>query len=103
MKLVASVSLIALALAGCATTGAPAAPMAVVNLPTAPAAQALTAEDARAFLAAVEKDLFDYTVESSQVNWVNATYITEDTDALAAMSSGGSKKPIKGMLRRSTP
>ena len=42
---------------------------------TAPTA-APTAADADAFIASVEKDLFDYTVEASQVNWVNSTYIT---------------------------
>ena len=43
---------------------------------TAAPAATPTAADADAFIAAVEKDLFDYTVEASQVNWVNATYIT---------------------------
>jgi peptidyl-dipeptidase A len=40
--------------------------------------------EAEAFLARVEKDLFDFSVEGGRVAWVNNTYITDDTDALAA-------------------
>ena len=58
-----------------------------------------TAADADAFIAGVEKDLFDYTVEGSQVNWVNATYITEDTDAMAArINAVGTEKSVKYAL-----
>ena len=58
-----------------------------------------TPADADAFIAAVEKDLFDYTVEGSQVNWVNATYITEDTDAMAArINAIGTEKSVKYAL-----
>ena len=58
-----------------------------------------TAADADAFIAAVEKDLFDYTVEASQVNWVNATYITDDTDAMAArINAIGTEKSVKYAL-----
>ncbi|MDQ3075359.1 MAG: M2 family metallopeptidase, partial [Pseudomonadota bacterium] len=90
-------------MAGCATVPPPV--MAV----EAPAAEAmagepvvaaqLTPEAADAFIAAAEKDLFDYSVESSQVNWVNATYITEDTDAMAArINSIGTEKSVKYAL-----
>ena len=65
---------------------------------SAPAA-APTAADAEAFIAAAEKDLFDYTVEASQVNWVNSTYITEDTDAMAArINAVGTEKSVKYAL-----
>ncbi|WP_447764873.1 M2 family metallopeptidase [Sphingopyxis panaciterrae] len=67
----------------------------------APAAKTAkpTAADADAFIAAAEKDLFDYTVEGSQVNWVNATYITEDTDAMAArINAVGTEKSVKYAL-----
>lgn len=58
-----------------------------------------TAADADAFVAAAEKDLFDYTVEASQVNWVNATYITDDTDAMAArINAVGTEKAVKYAL-----
>ncbi|WP_188237651.1 M2 family metallopeptidase [Sphingopyxis sp. LK2115] len=64
----------------------------------APAA-APTAADAEAFIAAAEKDLFDYSVEASQVNWVNATYLTEDTDAMAArINAVGTEKAVKYAL-----
>jgi len=58
-----------------------------------------TAADADAFIAAVEKDLFDYTVEASQVNWVNSTYLTEDTDAMASrINAVGTEKSVKYAL-----
>lgn len=51
----------------------------------APAAMAApTVADAEAFLAKAEKDLFDFSVEGAKVAWINSTYITDDTDALAA-------------------
>ena len=64
----------------------------------APAA-APTVADAEAFIVAAEKDLFDYTVEASQVNWVNSTYLTEDTDAMAArINAVGTEKAVKYAL-----
>ena len=54
-----------------------------------------TPEGAAAFVAAAEKDLFAYSVEASQVNWVNSTYITEDTDAMAArINAVGTEKTV---------
>lgn len=82
-----SVSLAALAVAGCSTT--PPAQLAS-TAPTEAAAPAasteypLTPEGARAFIAAVEKDLFDLSVIGGRAAWVNSTYINDDTDALAA-------------------
>lgn len=68
------------------------------DAPAVPTA-APTAADADAFVAAAEKDLFDYTVEASQVNWVNATYITDDTDAMAArINAVGTEKAVKYAL-----
>lgn len=49
----------------------------------APAAAQTTAE-ADAFVASAEKELGDYIVFSSQVQWINNTYLTDDTDAVAA-------------------
>ena len=84
MKFAASVSLAALALASCATVPPADAPLA----PRAPrgieAEQARTPEGAREFIAMVEKDLFDLSVIGSRAGWVNATYLNDDTDALAA-------------------
>ena len=63
------------------------------------ATAAPTAADADAFIASVEKDLFDYTVEASQVNWVNSTYLTEDTDAMASrINAVGTEKSVKYAL-----
>ncbi|QDP18744.1 M2 family metallopeptidase [Sphingomonas xanthus] len=96
-KLAASVSFVALALAGCNTTAAQ--PVASAPVAEEAPAPALTPAAADAFIAAVEKDLFDYSVESGQVNWVNATYITEDTDAMAArINALGTEKSVKYAL-----
>jgi peptidyl-dipeptidase A len=85
MKLAASVSLTALALAACAITAAPPPPAPVVaEAPPAAvaAAPALTPEGAREFVAAAEKDLEGVSLIGSRAAWVNATYITDDTDML---------------------
>ena len=85
MKFSASVSLLAVALAGCAATDtAPATPIttrAASSLAAAPE-RTRTAEGAREFVAAAEKDLFDLGLIGARAAWVNATYITDDTDAL---------------------
>ena len=92
MKAMISTLSLALSLA----VAAPA--LAQSTLEATPAA-APTAADADAFIASVEKDLFGYTVEASQVNWVNATYITEDTDAMAArINAVGTEKSVKYAL-----
>jgi peptidyl-dipeptidase A len=92
MKAIISTLALALSLAAAAPAFAQAAPTA------APAA-APTAADADAFIAAAEKDLFDYTVEASQVNWVNSTYLTEDTDAMASrINAIGTEKSVKYAL-----
>jgi peptidyl-dipeptidase A len=43
-----------------------------------------TVADAEAFIASAEKTLLDFSIDASRVQWINATFITEDTDALAA-------------------
>jgi peptidyl-dipeptidase A len=103
-KLAASVSLVALALVGCANTPpaqmAADAPSAAVDTPSTAAATAgeypATPEGARAFIASVEKDLFDLSVIGGRAAWVNATYINDDTDALAAyFGTIGTEKGVK--------
>ena len=80
------------------------APSPVLAQEAAPAAAeapaaAPTAADADVFIAAAEKDLFDYSVEASQVNWVNYNFITEDTDAMAArINAVGTEKSVKYAL-----
>ena len=43
-----------------------------------------TVTDAKAFLDAAESKLLVLSVESSRADWVNKTYITDDTETLAA-------------------
>lgn len=89
---VAALSLGLMAIPAAAQTTAPSANPAATSsdLPFA-----LTPEGAVQFVAAAEKDLFDYSVEASQVNWVNSTYITEDTDAMAArINAVGTEKSV---------
>ncbi|THD36519.1 MAG: peptidase M2 family protein [Sphingomonas sp.] len=81
---VASSLAIALVLSGAvALAGKPAAPTSA------------TAADADKFVADAEKTLADASVEGNQIGWVNATYITDDTDALAAQI--GAKLTLLGV------
>ena len=90
---------LALCLAACATASADtsdtsAAPTAASEAPASAAAPTL--EDARAFVARAEKDLAEFAVINSRAQWVNATYITDDTDALAAyFGTIGTEKSVK--------
>ncbi|HEX8527760.1 MAG TPA: hypothetical protein VF689_12400, partial [Allosphingosinicella sp.] len=43
-----------------------------------------TAAEADTFVARAERELGELSVIGSRAQWVNATYVTEDTDALAA-------------------
>ena len=43
-----------------------------------------TAADADKFVAGAEKELGDFSIYNAQVSWINNTYITDDTDAVAA-------------------
>ena len=102
-RLALSVSLSALALAGCATTAPPpmvaAAEAPPLAAPVEAAARPMTAADADAFVAAAEKDLFDYSLEANRINWENATNITDATDAAAAkINAIGTEKTVKYAL-----
>jgi len=56
-----------------------------VSQTTAPAAQAApSAAEAQAFIDRVQKEYTEFNLVASRVAWINATYITDDTDALAA-------------------
>ena len=60
---------------------APVAPVqGAAQGPAAP-----TAAAADAFVAAAEKELFDFSIDAQRVAWINNTYITDDTDAIAAV------------------
>ncbi|HEX8668269.1 MAG TPA: M2 family metallopeptidase, partial [Allosphingosinicella sp.] len=89
MKAAVSAFALAISLAACAAaTGdtetatasdAPAAPAA------APAAEAApTPAEAAAFVQRAEKELAELSVVAARADWVNQTYITDDTEALAA-------------------
>jgi len=98
MKALASVALLALA-AGLAAPAAAQQTAAPTEAAAAAAAYPMTPQGAADFVAAVEKDLFDYSVEASQVYWVNATYITPDTDAMAArIGALGTEKSVRYAL-----
>ncbi|HEX8365801.1 MAG TPA: M2 family metallopeptidase [Allosphingosinicella sp.] len=88
-----TVSLFALAAAtalaaGCTTASADqqqaAPPAPAEQTPPAAAVAQPTAADADAFVARAERELAEFSVIGNRAQWVNATYITEDTDALAA-------------------
>ena len=57
---------------------------ALVSAPAMAQNAAPSSADAEAFIAKAEKDLFDFSIEGGRVAWINSTYITDDTDALAA-------------------
>jgi peptidyl-dipeptidase A len=95
MKALASVALLALA-AGLAT---PAVAQTPAPATAAAPAYPMTPQGAADFVAAVEKDLFDFSIESARIQWVNATYITDDTDALAARYGAiGTEKSVQYAL-----
>jgi peptidyl-dipeptidase A len=52
-----------------------------------PVPRRATAAEARAFVEKAEARLNDLAVESSRADWVKATYITDDTEALSALAS----------------
>ncbi|MGZ8997342.1 MAG: M2 family metallopeptidase, partial [Allosphingosinicella sp.] len=88
MKATVSALTLAICLAACSTASADTAEIAAPAAEPAAAPEsreaAPTAADAVAFVARAEKQLSEYSVVNSRAQWVNATYITEDTDALAA-------------------
>ncbi|MES2046641.1 MAG: M2 family metallopeptidase [Pseudomonadota bacterium] len=77
IRLTTSLAALAMALA--------VAPASAQTAPAAPA-KALTARDADAFVASAEAQLAPLSVDVNRISWVNATFITDDTDALAAQA-----------------
>jgi peptidyl-dipeptidase A len=74
---------IGLAGVGAATATAAAQSGARAPVATQKAARP-TAAEARAFVERAERELGEFSVINARAQWVNATYITQDTDALAA-------------------
>ncbi|WP_374411552.1 M2 family metallopeptidase [Novosphingobium colocasiae] len=84
-------SLIALAAGLAAASTAPAfAQDTAAAAPAAPAAASYPATPAGAaqYVAAVEADFAKSSIEVNRANWINYTYINEDTDALSAKANG---------------
>ncbi|OYX37001.1 MULTISPECIES: M2 family metallopeptidase [unclassified Sphingomonas] len=78
----------ALALAAALITAPAIAQQAEPTVPTAAAADA--------FIADAEKQLADFSLDANRTQWINATYITDDTDALAAKSNAqGTELSVK--------
>ncbi len=78
----------ALALAAALVTVPAIAQQAVPTVPTAAAADG--------FIADAEKQLAEFSLDANRTQWVNATYITDDTDALAAKSNAqGTELSVK--------
>jgi peptidyl-dipeptidase A len=72
---------------------------ASISVPALAQTGAPTVAEAEAFIAAAEKDLFAFSVEGGRVAWINSTYITDDTDALAARyGEVGTEKSVKYAL-----
>ncbi len=82
----AAIAPLALGLAACSTTYAETPASApVAQQDDGEASQyPMTPEGAAQWVAMVEADLFDHSVEAARIDWINATYITHDTNQLAA-------------------
>jgi peptidyl-dipeptidase A len=56
----------------------------------------VTAADADAFVANAEKQMGEYSLLNGRVQWINNTYITDDTDAVAAeIGARGTEMAVK--------
>jgi peptidyl-dipeptidase A len=71
---------VALVLLACASSGC-------ARSSSSPAAGGASSADAQTFLATVNETLLRLGIESAQAGWVQQTYITDDTEALAARAS----------------
>ena len=74
----------ALALAALIVVGSPADAKKPKKDATSTQPAAPTAADADKFVADAERELFAFSVLNSRAQWINGSYITDDTDALAA-------------------
>ena len=100
MKTAASLLVLTVMLSGCAATSSESTVdvpsviaradaqadrlAAMANTAEPSSSMPATAEAARAFVAQAEKELGEFSLISAKAQWVNATYLTDDTDALAA-------------------
>jgi peptidyl-dipeptidase A len=79
-----SISAIALVLSLAAPPAVAQDAAASVAATAATTAAPPTSADADAFVARAEKTLGDFSTVANQAAWINATYITDDTDAIAS-------------------
>ena len=79
MKSLATVSLLAIALAGCAGSTVRTAPATSASAASA-GTPAATPAMADAFIADAEKQLFALNVLQQRASWINQTYITDDSE-----------------------
>ena len=61
--------------------------MVVTFLVCAATLPAQTVADAKKFLDDAEKKLFDLNLEAGQAQWIQSTYITDDSEAVAAKAN----------------
>lgn len=84
---------------------------ALAQTPTPPVLIKITSPtvaEADAFVAQAEKEYAALAVFANQTSWINATYITEDTDAVAAkvgadMTEFGVKKALEAARYQAVP
>ena len=72
---------LAISLAACSTANAEPVPLAAAATADA---YPMTPQGAADWVAMVEKDMFDFSVEYGRVQWLNSTYIVHDSNMLAA-------------------
>ena len=64
------------------------------------AAPAATADDVARFVREAEKETFDFSIDLNRAGWINATYITDDTDAIAArLGAQGTEMAVRFALQ----
>ena len=68
-----------------------------------PRGKAPTAAEAKAFVDEAEATLLALSVEASRAGWVQSTYITDDTEALAAKANALNPVPVATSRTRSVP
>ncbi|MEO6120019.1 MAG: M2 family metallopeptidase [Terriglobales bacterium] len=87
-----------------ATSFAQTAPTATTAKPTAKpkAVKKGTPAEAEKFVKAAEKDLLDLSIKAARISWIQATYITDDTEALAAEANEALTKRVTELAEEST-
>src|ERR1051326_3469621 len=58
--------------------------MSCTDNPNAPASSRSSKDDAENFLAGAEKRLLDLSIKGGRADWVKSTFITDDTELMAA-------------------